>query len=1074
MKKTITVRGRLAQGFAISGVIALASGWALQPVGAQTQQPLPQPATGAIESLSAPGQRLVIRSVSKTGLVTFASSRDGIELPLQASVTTEERALTFVDLYGGAFGLADRSQLQRLEAPKADDLGITHARFQQVHQGIPIRAAEFFVHMKGTRVMSANGRVIDDLPGNLTPAVAPAAAVETARAIVRKYRASDARGARYAEPRLEIFNKGVLADGTYPSRLAWFVEATNVALREYIWIDAQTGANLLNFSQLPHTKSRIVYTAGGNNALPGSLQRSEGEAEVGDADVDDAYTYAGVTYDYFFSTHGRDSFDNAGATITSTVHYDEIPGDGAPYGNAFWHGAAQQMVYGDGFASADDVVAHELTHAVTEHSANLLYWYQSGALNESMSDVFGETVDIETATGTDTVEVRWLIGEDLPIGAIRNMADPNEFGNPAKMSDPLFYCRPDGWNNGNSDSGGVHFNSGVPNHAYALAVDGGSFNARTVSGIGLLKASKIWYRALTTYLTSGATFRDSYFALNHSCTDLTGTGGITADDCTQVTTALQAVEMDQPWACAGAVAPPPLCPSGVPTAEFFDGAEHSNSHWEATLASSTQGGWGTITQLVRSGTWAYYGNNPGFMSVHDLFMTTGIIVPPGGRAYFSSAFEFENYPDQNFDGGLLQYSTDSGVTWIDANSLIDAGQAYNGTLHVSNPLGAVPAFTATSFGYTATRLDLASLAWQNVRLRFRIGTDTDIGSLGWAVDNILIYYCNTNVAPEITGHPGNLTRKAGTVASFTASATGTPTPTVQWQVSPDGDLFTWADIPGATSTTYSFTVTAADHDKRFRALFANPENTVSTSAAILTVRSVSGSDFDGNGTTDLALFRPAGGMWLVRNQPSVQLGQAGDVPVPGDYNGDGTTDIAVYRSPTGQWLVRDQPTVQYGDPGDVPVPGDYNGDGTTDIAVYRPLTGQWFVRNQPAVTVQFGGAGYIPIAGDFNGDGAADIAVFQSSTRTWSVRGQFNVQYRRPGRRARARRLQRRRIGRCGRVSPGDGTLVRAQPVLRAARQRGRPADAARLQRRRHDRHRGLSPRDGPVVSAEPVYRAVR
>ena len=164
MKKTITVRGRLAQGFAISSVIALASAWALQPIEAQIPQLSPPDATGAIESLSTPGQRLLVRGVSKTGLVTFAGSRDGIELPLQASVTAEERALSFVDLYGGAFGLADRSQLQRSEAPKADALGITHARFQQVHQGIPIRAAEFFVHMKGTRVMSANGRVVDDLP----------------------------------------------------------------------------------------------------------------------------------------------------------------------------------------------------------------------------------------------------------------------------------------------------------------------------------------------------------------------------------------------------------------------------------------------------------------------------------------------------------------------------------------------------------------------------------------------------------------------------------------------------------------------------------------------------------------------------------------------------------------------------------------------------------------------------------------------------------------------------------------------------------------------------------------------
>ncbi len=288
----------------------------------------------------------------------------------------------------------------------------------------------------------------------------------------------------------------MLADGTYPSRLAWFVEATNLALREYIWIDAHTGANLLNFSQLAHAKSRSVYTAGGGNVLPGTLQRSEGGPDVGDADADNAYLYSGTTYDYYLSVHGRDSFDNAGAALISTVHFDDVPG-GLPYRNAFWNGT--QMVYGDGYALADDVVAHELTHAVTERSARLLYWYQSGALNESMSDVFGETVDIETGNGTDTDAVRWLMGEDLPasIGVIRNMMTPTALGDPGKMSDPQFWCVTNGYTSPFGDSGGVHINSGIPNHAYALAVDGGSYNGRTVTGIGFLKAGKIWYRALT-------------------------------------------------------------------------------------------------------------------------------------------------------------------------------------------------------------------------------------------------------------------------------------------------------------------------------------------------------------------------------------------------------------------------------------------------------------------------------------------------------------------------------------------------------------------------------------------------
>ena len=145
-------------------------------------------------------------------------------------------------------------------------------------------------------------------------------------------------------------------------------------------------------------------------------------------------------------------------------------------------------MYGAGFPEADDVDAHELTHAVTEFSANLFYYRQSAAMNESYSDIFGETVDLTNTGGTDTAGVRWLMGEDVPgIGAIPNMLDPTAFGDPGKMRDAQFVCG----TSIRSDFGGVHSNSGVPNHAYALMVDGGSYNGKTVTGIGLTKAGKI-------------------------------------------------------------------------------------------------------------------------------------------------------------------------------------------------------------------------------------------------------------------------------------------------------------------------------------------------------------------------------------------------------------------------------------------------------------------------------------------------------------------------------------------------------------------------------------------------------
>ena len=330
-------------------------------------------------------------------------------------------------------------------------------------------AGEIAVHIRGERVVAVNGEIVAGLAGiSTSPTLLLSEALLRAQQFLARDRPNRSVGASLSAPRLELFNRGVLDDRPHPTRLAWFIEATGPFLREYIWVDALNSTVLLSFSQLTDAKSRQVYDATSTATLPGTLKRSEGEAAIGDADVDNAYDFAGDTYDYFFATHGRDSFDGTGAAIIQTVDYCPSPGN-CPYANAFWNGS--QMVYGDGYASADDVVGHELVHAVTQNSADLFYYMQSGALNESFSDIFGEAVDLGNAAGTDTAAVRWAIGEDLPIGALRNMSDPTLLGHPGKLSDAVqFVC------NQNFDDGGVHINSGVPNHAFALVVDGGNYN----------------------------------------------------------------------------------------------------------------------------------------------------------------------------------------------------------------------------------------------------------------------------------------------------------------------------------------------------------------------------------------------------------------------------------------------------------------------------------------------------------------------------------------------------------------------------------------------------------------------
>ena len=694
------------------------------------------PADTQIPSLNEPGETLQIRERSTaTGLVTFAASEGrGILVSVQANAPTETRARSFVAQYGATFGVNDQSQLRLARQPALDSLGVEHVRFQQQHNNVPVVAAEFLVHLRGSRVMAANGRMLPEsrMP-DTTPRIADAQAIVAARALIGRNRADQARGARYLTPRLEILNRGLLEDGTFPSHLAWFVEAVGPRLREYIWVDAHSGGVVLHFSQLAHARDRRIYDANDTNALPGTLRRTEGGLATGDAEEDGLYNMLGATYDYFFTQHARDSYDGAGSPIIGSVDWFE-PG-GCP--NAFWDGSITQMAFCDGLV-ADDVVHHEFTHAVTEYTANLFYFNQSGALNESFSDIFGESIDLTDGIGNDTAPVRWAMGEDSSLGIIRNMMNPNLYDNPGKMTDVQFEC------DGNFDGGGVHINSGIPNHAYALMVDGGTYNGHTITGIGLTKAGRIQYRALSVYLSTGSTFLDNYNAVNQSCVDLIGTSGITVGDCTQVASALRAVEMNLKPMCANYVTPPPLCASGAaPTSTLFSDNFEIVPPTQWTVSSTTTTQWG-FGNFWGDGQFHMFGPATESQSIHNLSMASSVVIPANARMHFEHAFFHDEFVGDYFDGGVIEYSTNGGATWNSAQTLIEAGRTYNGTLDPANPLGAVPAFVFDSYGFTGTRLNLSTLQGQSVRFRFRVSNDPIVAYFGWSVDNVQIYTCPGN------------------------------------------------------------------------------------------------------------------------------------------------------------------------------------------------------------------------------------------------------------------------------------------------------------------------------------------
>ena len=370
---------------------------------------------------------------------------------------------------------------------------------------------------------------------------------------------------------------------------------------------------------------------------------------------------------------------------------------------------------------------------------------------------------------------------------------------------------------------------------------------------------------------------------------------------------------------------------------------------------------GSFTTLGGGGTGSIARNRLGRLLVGP--MAPFVTAHPSNQTVFAPAIaSFSAQAAGNPQPAVQwQVSTDGGAAWTD-----------------------VTGATSTTYAFVTTAADDEKM--------FRAVFSN---SLGDAMTNTATLVVNVPVPPSVTAHPANQTTKVGRTASFTATAVGTPAPTVQWQASANSGG-TWNDIAGASSTTYTFTATPAAHGMWFRAVFTNLGGQLASDPATLTVRSVSGSDFDGNATTDIALYRRTNGFWYIGNDQWVQYGGPGYVPVAGDYNGDGTTDIAVYQPSTGFWYVRDQFWTQFGHPGDMPVPGDYDGNGTTDLAVYRPSTGGWYVRNQLGI-VGFGGPDYIPVVADYDGNGTTDIAVYRPSTAFWYVRGRFAIQFGVPG-----------------------------------------------------------------------------
>ena len=472
---------------------------------------------------------------------SYADSQTKEELPQAYNVKADQDLNDVLKNMPDDYKVKDNADQYELVKKEKDDLGFTHYTLKPKAEGYFAEAAEVKIHTDKTgKVVFVNGdldqgklEVKNETKINQNKAIELAfKAIEKSRDEVKNLSGKDAvQDAKIVVD--EKTNRAVYALDlayTLPEAAHWIIkvdaENGNIIEKQNVLEEASQvtgsgiGSNGQVKSPLKMTEDNGKYvlldtTHKGKIGTMG-FESFQGDSIVGTLvsniksffDQDkfkaavDAHYFTDQVYQYYKDVHNRESYDGQGSDINSYVNVPD-PDTGGNWSNAAWTGA--EMIYGDGdqvtensFTAANDVIAHEITHGVTSSSADLVYKYQPGALNESFSDVFGYFVDSDD----------WTMGEDLyktPNTAIRDLKDPKKYDQPDNMKDYKNYSI-------KYDNGGVHINSGIPNKA--------AYN--TITKLGKEKSEQIYYRALTKYLTRQSNFSDASRALIQSAKDLYG------------------------------------------------------------------------------------------------------------------------------------------------------------------------------------------------------------------------------------------------------------------------------------------------------------------------------------------------------------------------------------------------------------------------------------------------------------------------------------------------------------------------------------------------------------------------
>lgn len=752
-------------------------------------------------------------------------------LPMGEDVAVA-RVASFLAERPAQFGLDAPLQQLRLRSTLPDPLGGSALTFQQVYRGVPVFGATLRVHFDDNNQMRViHGVTVPDVSLPTRPTLT----ADRAAALALQHLAGDGALAelQIARNELTIYRTNLFRGQPGVEHLTYAIEARGPGLRELLFVDAHKGRIVDQVSLMHSGLDRTIYEG---SVGPFNQLWDEGDPlpYAANSEVNDLIEFSADIYNLFFTVSGGtyDAYDNAGGNMTSVYDSDSVT---CP--NATWDGEVTHFCIG---MAADDVVAHEWAHAYTEYTHNLIYAWQPGALNESYSDIWGEVADLLNGAGSDapagmrTVDAcstfgsgsgqteasyRWLMGEDATAGggALRDMWTPTCFGDPGKVSDSEYWCA-------SGDSGGVHINSGVPNHAFALLVDGGTYNGQIIDGLGITKTAHIYWRAQHLYQTEASDFAAHADALEQACIDLVDVPlsrpstddasivasgeSIAAADCAAVTRAIAAVELRiAPDQCTFEPILQPDAPELCAVGEVLTPVLQSD--FEASLTGWITGtrevarpltfdtpGWTRKSDLPddRAGSAAFVINSSeyGNCALDDdsgvLYLQSPEIQLPNDAAPVYLTFDHWMASETRIDGGNIKIRVNGGNwTLVPASAFLF--NPYNAILRISymgtpitNPLAGEPAFTGTDEGsvdgsWGQSQIDLSGLAapGDTVELRFEQGQDGCTGYFGWYVDNVTVGQC---LAPTPTPtHTPTPTETPTPTATATDTATFTPEPT---------------------------------------------------------------------------------------------------------------------------------------------------------------------------------------------------------------------------------------------------------------------------------------------------------